>query len=87
MENPLKKNFENLKNRHGNIYVKKIVEFLNKFLSFQSCNYKISIKINHVSKVLSYVENTQEKHVDKWFFCIKSPFPLLNVHQIVSNFL
>jgi hypothetical protein len=60
---------------------------LNKFLYFQSCNYKIFIKIYHVSRFLLFVYDTQAKHVDMWFFCIESPFPLLNVHQIVSIFL
>jgi len=66
---------------------KKLFYFLNKFLYFQSCNYKIFMKIHHISRIILYFYSTQEKDVDKWYFCIKSPFPLLNVHQIVSIFL
>jgi len=31
--------------------------------------------------------SSQEKHVDRWFFYIKSLFPLSNVHQIISIFV
>jgi len=66
---------------------KKLLKFRNQFLYFQSCNYKIFMKIHYVSKILLYVQNIPKKHVDKWFFCFKSPFSLSNVHQIISIFL
>jgi hypothetical protein len=34
------------------LYIKKIVLFLNKFLYFQSCNYKTFMKIHYVLRVL-----------------------------------
>jgi hypothetical protein len=69
------------------LYIKKMFYFKNKFLYFQSCNYKVFMKIHHVSRVLLYIESIQEKHVDRWFLYIKSLFPLSNVHQIISVFL
>ncbi len=70
----LKTIFEFLKNHHGNTVSKKLFYFKNKFLYFESCNYKTFMKIHHVSRVLFYVLNIQEKHVDKWFFISKVLF-------------
>ncbi len=55
----------------GTSYIKKYIYFQNKFLYFQSCNYKIFMKIDHVLKVLLYVQNIEKKHVDKLFFVSK----------------
>jgi hypothetical protein len=69
----------------GTLYVKNKNKNWNKFLYFQSCNYKIFMKIHHVSKVLLYVQNTQEKHVDKFFLYQKS-FSLIKCSPNYFNF-
>jgi hypothetical protein len=69
--------FEFLKNHHRNIIYINSFNFLNKFLYFQSCNYKIFLKIHHVSKVLNYMFKTLNKNM--WtcdFFCFKCLFSL-----------
>jgi hypothetical protein len=38
---------------------KKLFNFLNKFVYFQSCNYKIFMKFHHVSRFFLYVLNIQ----------------------------
>jgi hypothetical protein len=37
------------------LYVKEFIFLINKFLYFQSCNYKIFMKIHYVSRILLYV--------------------------------
>jgi hypothetical protein len=54
----LKTTFKIFKTSPWEHYISKkkiIISFLNKFLYFQSCNYKIFMKIHHVSRVLLYV--------------------------------
>ncbi len=69
------------------LYVKKIVLFLNKFLYFQSCNYKIFMKIYHVSKVFYMFKTLKKNMWTSGLFVSKIFSPFLNVHQIVSIFL
>ncbi len=47
--------FENLNNHHRNTIYILFLFFKNIFLYFQSCNYKIFMKIHHVSRVFLYV--------------------------------
>jgi hypothetical protein len=49
--------------------------FWNKFLYFQSCNYKLFMKIHHVSKTFLYVESIQKKMWIGGFFVSKVLFP------------
>ncbi len=84
----LKPIFQKIEKLPWECYISKnSFNFLNKFLYFQSYNYKIFMKIHHVLRVLLYVLSAQEKHVNRWFFCFKNPFSLLNVHQIITILL
>jgi hypothetical protein len=60
----------------GTLYIKKENYFWNQF-NFQSCNYKVFMKIHHILRVFLYVLNIQEKHVDKWFFLYQKFFSLI----------
>jgi hypothetical protein len=51
----LKTIFLNLKNHHVNTIYQKNCLKKKKILYFQSCNYKIFMKIHHVSRVLLHV--------------------------------
>jgi hypothetical protein len=53
---------------------------------FKVATTKFSWKFTMFQKSF-YTFKTHKKNMWITFFCIKSPFPLLNVHQIVSIFL
>jgi hypothetical protein len=66
---------------------KKLFYFKNKFSYFQSYNYKLFMKIDYVSRVFLMFKALNKNMWIGGFFCIKSFFPLSNVHQIGSIFL
>jgi hypothetical protein len=65
---------------------KKMFYFLNNFLYFQTCNYKIFMKIHHVSRVL-YMFKTLKKNMWTSGFLYQKSFSLFKCSWIVSIFL